>query len=369
MILYKYFAKEVFFTMFAVAGVVLVISMGWRFSGYLNQAASGTLTRDILFLIMGYRLPGFLEMIIPVSFFLAIMLSYGRLHVDSEMVVLESCGMSPLKLIAITLGLSAIVMLFAAVTSLWLKPHGEAEVEILFADQRNKTEFDMLAPGRFQTLRSGARVTYAERLDGKGELAGVFINEQVRGNVSSNRDTVTVQADRGATIVDANGNRFLVLKEGTRYNGVPGTRDYQVILYEEYGQLIEKQQAPRRERRRTAIPTGDLIEAPTTKNLSELQWRISVVLMIPVIGVMAIPLSRVNPRQGRYTRLVPGMILCFLYIVSLSAARSAIEKGQFPLLPGLGWVHGIYLVIVFCLFRLEWFTGLFRVRKVKKVSI
>ncbi|MEX1237192.1 MAG: LptF/LptG family permease, partial [Pseudomonadales bacterium] len=85
MILFRYFAREIFTTMLAVAGVVLVISMGWRFSGYLSEAASGLITRDVLFLVMAYRLPGFLELIIPISFFLAIMLAYGRLYADSEM--------------------------------------------------------------------------------------------------------------------------------------------------------------------------------------------------------------------------------------------------------------------------------------------
>ena len=89
--------------MFAVAGIVLVISMGWRFSGYLENAAAGLMSREVLFAVMAYRLPGFLELIIPVSFFLSIMLVHGRMHVDSEMIVLESCGMSTGRLIQMTL--------------------------------------------------------------------------------------------------------------------------------------------------------------------------------------------------------------------------------------------------------------------------
>jgi lipopolysaccharide export system permease protein len=158
LILYRYFAREVFTTMLAVAGVVLVISMGWRFSGYLNEAAAGGLTKDVLILMMLYRLPGFLELILPISFFLSIMLTYGRLYVDSEMVVLESTGMSPLKLINITLTFSMVVMALTGAIALFLKPVGEARFETLFSDQRNMTEFDTLAPGRFQS-RSGKRVT------------------------------------------------------------------------------------------------------------------------------------------------------------------------------------------------------------------
>ena len=149
-------------TTLVVTSVVLVIALGWRFSGYLNEAARGTLTKDVLFLIMAFRLPGFLELIIPVSFFLAIMLSYGRLYVDSEMIVLEACGMSQTRLVLMTLGMAALVMLLTAAISLWAKPYGERKVEQLFQGQMNLTEFDTLAPGRFQTLRSGKRVTYTE---------------------------------------------------------------------------------------------------------------------------------------------------------------------------------------------------------------
>jgi lipopolysaccharide export system permease protein len=79
-ILFRYFAREIFITMFAVAGIVLVISMGWRFSGYLENAAAGLMSREVLFAVMAYRLPGFLELIIPVSYFLSIMLVHGRMH-------------------------------------------------------------------------------------------------------------------------------------------------------------------------------------------------------------------------------------------------------------------------------------------------
>jgi len=351
--------------MLAITLVVLVISMGWRFSGYLDQAAEGTLTEDILFLIMAYRLPGFLELILPISFFLSIMLTYGRMHADSEMVVLESTGMSPRRLVMMTMGLAFIVMLLTAMFSLWLKPAGEAEVEMLFADQRNLTEFDMLAPGRFQNLRSGKRVTYAEDIEDQGTMRGVFINETEGSNTRFDvTKSVTVKAQSGETLIDNGGNRFLVLKNGTRVTGRPGKLDFQTIEYEEYGQLIQKEQAEQRRRKRTAISTSTLLDEPTLRNVSEFHWRISIVLAVPLIGLMAIPLSKVNARQGRLSRLVPGMLLCFLYIVGLSAARSALERGQTPESAGLWWVHGISICIVVGLYYLddlgEWLARLRR---------
>lgn len=342
--------------MIAVAGIVLVISMGWRFNGYLTEAANGIWTSDILFLIMAYRLPGFLELITPISFFLAIMLAYGRFYVDSEMTVLQSCGMSPGRLIAITLSLSVFVMIGTALLTLWLKPAGEAEVEKIYSGQQNLTEFDTLAPGRFQNLRSGRRVTYTESLSDDGRLRNLFINEYKNSKLYGPKDVVTVVAKTGDSVVDASGNRFLVLRDGRRYSGAPGKRDYRVVRYEEYGQLVEKEDRNLQYGWRTAVPTMQLLRNSTPANISELHWRVSIILMVPIIGIMAIPLSRVNPRQGRFTRLVPGMLFCFIYVILLSTVRSAIEKKTMAPWPGLWWVHGAYIVLVYLLYHLHWFS-------------
>ena len=103
----------------------------------------------------------------------------------------------------------------------------------------------------------------------------------------------------------------------------------------------------------------ELVGSKDIRDIAELQWRISIILMIPVIALMAIPLSRVNPRQGRFTRLVPGMIICFLYIISLSSARSSLASKNMPIEVGMWWVHGIFILITYGIFRMGWFISLF----------
>jgi lipopolysaccharide export system permease protein len=346
--------------MFVVLVIVLVISLGWRFSGYLDRAAAGVMTGEVLFALMAFRLPGFLEIIIPISFFLALMLTYGRLHVDHEMIVLQACGMSPTRIVFITLMISAIVMLLTSLVALWVKPIGERQVQVLLQEQKNLTEFDTLVPGRFQSLSSGRRVTYTEEINDKGELTEIFINEYLDPAVPSARASATVIATSGRTEVDIEGRRFLVLNNGQRYEGKPGDPGYQIIEYKEYGQLVEKDSSIFLDERNSAIPSLDLFERSDPAGLSELHWRLSVVLMIPVIGLLAIPLSRVNPRQGRFTRLVPAMILCFLYVIALSAGKSGIEREDFPAEYGLWWIHGVFLLITFVIWHLEKITKIVR---------
>ena len=233
-------------------------------------------------------------------------------------------------------------------------------MQVLLQEQKNLTEFDTLVPGRFQSLSSGRRVTYTEEINDKGELTEIFINEYLDPAVPSARASATVIATSGRTEVDIEGRRFLVLNNGQRYEGKPGDPGYQIIEYEEYGQLVEKDSSIFLDERNSAIPSLDLFERSDPAGLSELHWRLSVVLMIPVIGLLAIPLSRVNPRQGRFTRLVPAMILCFLYVIALSAGKSGIEREDFPAEYGLWWIHGVFLLITFVIWHLEKITKIVR---------
>ncbi len=359
MIIYRYFAREVLSTMIAVTGIVLLLSLGWRFNGYLNEAASGVLSSDILFLLIMYRLPSLLELIVPISFFLSLILTYGRLYADSEMTVLECSGMGPAKLMSITLFQAGFVMLLAAIISLWLKPAGEQEVESLLTDQQSLSEFDTLAEGRFQTTKSGKRVAYTEELDNNGNLRNVFMNESNVGIAAGLRKVTTIMAASGETQVDELGNRFLVLKNGSQYSGEPGSLNYQVIEYEEYGQLIGKELSHTRLKRLTAIPTEELLTASDAGSISELHWRMSVVLMIPLIALMAIPLSRVNPRQGRFTKLIPGMLLCLFYVASLSGAKTGMQLENLPF-GAIWWVHGVFILITLMLYKLPLIDRLIR---------
>ncbi len=130
---------------------------------------------------MAYRFPGFLELILPLGLFIGILLAYGRMYLESEMTVLLACGVSEGELLQKTLVGAMPVMLVVGAMSLFVSPWGMNQVEQIFNEQRKATEFEMLAPGRFQDFSSGGRVTYTEALsDDKRQLQGVFIAEYGR---------------------------------------------------------------------------------------------------------------------------------------------------------------------------------------------
>ncbi|MCF5164620.1 LPS export ABC transporter permease LptF [Pseudomonas congelans] len=355
MIVFRYLSREVLLTLSAVSAVLLVFIMSGRFIKYLAQAASGALDPGVLFLIMGFRLPGFLQVILPLGLFLGILMAYGRLYLESEMTVLAATGMSQQRLLAITMGPATLVGLLVAWLSFSLAPQGATQFSLLINQQDAMTEFDTLVPGRFQALRDGTRITYTKELsEDRSQLAGVFISEKRMSSDKSKDNGITVLvAEKGHQEVRPNGSRFLILENGYRYDGNPGAADYRVIKYDTYGAMLPKPEISEEITDREAIPTSELIGNPAPRSVAELQWRISLPLSVFIVTLMAIPLSQVNPRQGRYLKLLPAILLYMSYLAILISVRSSLEKGKLPLSLGMWWVHAIYLSIGLLLFYWE----------------
>ncbi|QEY58430.1 LPS export ABC transporter permease LptF [Pseudomonas sp. C27(2019)] len=348
MIVFRYLSREVLLTFSAVSTVLLVIIMSGRFIKYLAQAAQGILDPGVLLLIMGYRIPGFLQLILPLGLFLGILLAYGRLYLDSEMTVLSATGMSEQRLLAYTLAPAILVALMCAWLSFFLTPQGVQNVAQILNDQDALTEFDTLVAGRFQSMRDGSRVTYTQELsDDRDELRNVFISEKRDLSKAKEKDegiTVLV-AKTGRQEIQEDGSRYLILNDGYRYDGTPGEADYRVIHYDTYGVLLPKPSVEVKVGERETMSTQQLLDSPQPRMKSELQWRLSSPLLVLIVTLIAVPLSRANPRQGRFLKLLPAILLYMAYLALLVAARSALDKEQIPIALGLWPVHGVFLLI------------------------
>jgi len=347
LIVFRYLSREVLVTLSAVSAVLLVIIMSGRFIKYLAQAASGALDPGVLFLIMGFRMPGFLQLILPLGLFLGILLAYGRLYLESEMTVLSATGMSQQRLLAMTMAPAALVALLVAWLSFSLAPQGATQFSLLINKQDAMTEFDTLVPGRFQALRDGSRVTYTQELsEDRSNLGGVFISEKRVSTDKTKESAITVLvAEKGHQEIKPDGSRFLILENGYRYDGNPGEANYRAIQYDTYGALLPKPDISNEISDREAIPTLDLFGSDLPRNQAELHWRIALPILVFIVTLMAVPLARVNPRQGRYLKLLPAILLYMAYLTILIAARGALEKGKLPMALGLWWVHAIFLSI------------------------
>ena len=228
--------------------------------------------------------------------------------------------------------------------SLWVAPTGVLKTQQLFNEQDAMTEFDTLAAGRFQSLGSGQRVTYAGGLsDDRTQLQELFITEQA-GDVEEGRVGVLV-AETGRQQMNPDGSRYLMLYNGYRYDGKPGSADFRVIQYDTYGVLLPRPEVVTEVTDREAIATLDLFGQEDVRLRAELQWRFSLPILVFVVAFFAVPLARVNPRQGRFLKLLPAVMLYMAYLALLISARGWMESGAVPAALGLWWVHVVFASI------------------------
>ena len=341
--------------MAAVKGIFLVILMSSRLIYQLTAAAAGKIPLEIVFFTLLLRMPSFLEMILPLSLFIAILLAYGRLYAESEMTVLTATGFSNGRLLGYTLLPAGFITLLVAFFSLYLSPLGAQKMEDLYRKQASMTEFELLAPGRFQGTK-GSRVTYTEGLsEDKSQMNDVFIAD---GNTLLLAKTGTQKMDPDT------GSRYLELHDGKRFDIAPGKMDIEILDFELYGVKLSDATAERRKIKKEAVPTMTLFGSDNPRHLSQLQWRFSLIMMVPICAMIAFPLSKVNPRQGRFARLFPAIILFMMYITLLISLRGMLSKGNISPAIGMWWVHGVYALIAAGLFFIpEWN----RRRKIKRL--
>lgn len=350
MLIFRYLSKEILQVMTAVSIALLLITMSSRFVKYLAQAAAGDLATDVLFSIMLFRIPGFLELIIPLALFIGILLAYGRLYVESEMVVLSACGISNKRLLGYTMVVAGFVSLLVASLSFYVSPTGAAKVHSIFNDPKTYGQVNTLVEGRFQSSDGGKRVTYAESIDAEAtEMNNIFISES-----SSNRGSSAINvvvAERGE-IVRKQGNRYLQLEEGYRFSGQPGKQELEVTRFSAYGQLLqEPQDLTRKQLKVEARPTSELLNSEDPHDRAALLWRFSLPILVPIVALIALSLSRTDHRRGRYVKLLPAIIIYLTYLLLLSAARSGLEdpESSFPL--SIWAIHALFLLLGLALFN------------------
>jgi lipopolysaccharide export system permease protein len=353
MIILRYLSRELLQTTFAVTLVLMVVIMSGRFVKYLADAASGKFDPGVLLAIMLYRMPGFFELILPLGFMVAILMAYGRLYAEQEMTVLFSCGISQKKLLTLTYIPALLVAVLVAICSLWLTPMGLQKAEQIIEQQKNRSEFETMKPGRFQVSRTGKSVSYMEDQAEESSLDKVFIATM---GVSADEDVLTVRADSAERIDNPEyQQRYLLLKDGVRYQGRPGDLNYRVTEFKQFAEHIGQPEIISLSSEKVnLLSTKELLSLDSSDEAkAALQWRLSSPLLILVITMLGVTMSHTTPRRGRYVMLFPSILLYLIYIVLLNAARGAIEEQSLSPALGLWVVHIVFLAVAVLLFLLR----------------
>lgn len=345
MIVGRYVFRELVFTALAVTLVLFLIFLSSWFARLLGQVTSGGLRADLLFWLLALKSVDAMVILLPLAFYLAVLLTLGRLYKDSEMTAMLACGVSPLTVFNVVFWTGVGFAVVVASISLYFAPAAQAQRFLMQAELEAESGLEAVAAGQFRALAEGRLVVYAQRLSDDGRtMENVFIQGRRDGVLN------LVSAAEAFRMDDAgSGAQYLVLKDGYRYEGEPGQANFQITRFAEHGVRIEQEETVLTVNNRAARPSWLLWVSPSLKDQAELQWRIAMPLTTVLLGALAVFLSRTNPRQGRYAKFFVGVLVYVVYSNLLSVARAWLEKGVVPVSVGMWWLHGALALVVLAL--------------------
>jgi lipopolysaccharide export system permease protein len=331
----RYIFREAFGSWLVVMAVLFLIFMTNQLADILGDAAANRVPRDAVLAIFGLTALRYLTLLTPITLFLGVTLALARLNRDGEMAALSACGVGGARLLV---PIGVLTLLLAAALA-WLAfdatPAASRRIEaIRFSAQKN-VELTAIDPGKFTTPDSGDTVLYAREVVGD-ELRDVFLQTQQDDRVS------VVLAERGRRVLDeVTGDLSFVLSNSRLYEGVPGENTFFVIEFDEQVVPIRRHEENEMVEAVAAKPTRDLLRSSGLADRAELHWRASWPLQLFVLALLAVPLSRSSPREGRYARLGMALFVYVIYFNLLSIAHLWLERGITPDAVGMWWVHAV----------------------------
>jgi lipopolysaccharide export system permease protein len=351
MILFRYLTREVLTSLSLITSLLFLILMSNEFVHYFNQVAGGKFAASILWKLIVLESPRFLAILLPFSLFLAILFTYSRLYADYEMTVLNACGFSLGQLMCLSLPFIFLITLIVAGLNLWLNPFLLSYRNKLFAQTGTAVELQTIQPGSFQQANGGRRIIYVESISADHKsVKNIFLAQTNLQKLPTEITPWTIlSAHSGYQMINpVTKEPFFVALNGKRYQGVPGEAEYYITQFVKYGIRIDSV-TTMNNKQQDALSSITLWKASLANKpsyFSELQWRLSAPISILLLALLAIPLSRVKPRQGKYLHILPAIIIYIMYLNLLLAGRNWIENGEISYRWGLWWIHGLLILII-----------------------
>jgi lipopolysaccharide export system permease protein len=356
----RYIFREALGSWFMVMLVLFLIFMTNQLADILGDAAADQLPREAVLAIFGFTALRYLMLLTPITLFLGVTLALARLNRDGEMAALSACGVGLPRLLVPIGVFTALLAVGLTWLTLVLTPAASRRIEEIRFSAEQNVELTAIEAGKFTSPDSGETVLYAREVVGD-ELRDVFLQLQQDDRV------IVILAERGRRSVDAvTAEQSFVLYNARRYEGVPGEREFLVVEFDEGVLPIRSDSEDEFVEAAAAKPTLDLLRSEALADRAELHWRLSFPLSLFVLALLAVPLSRTSPREGRYARLGMALFIWLIYFNMLLIARGWVERGVVSDTVGMWWVHAILALLGLWLLSREggWFV---RVRAVQPV--
>ena len=340
-ILSRYIFREVVVTSVVVTAVLLVVLLADQVAAVLERAAVNQFPQSVVLQLIWLGALQNLSILLPVGLLLGVVLAFGRMYHDSEMAAALACGVGPGIVYRPVVLLAILVAAALAWLTLSLSPDATAQTFSLRSAAARAGRFAAIAPGKFRAF-GGTAVVYAEDVNPDGTLGNVFV-EHNRGP----RVEVAL-AERARHSVTADGmTHTITLYDGERFEGVPGSPQFRIVRFAEHVIPIQVPAPSDVVRNIDAQPTKELLLSKDPEKRAELHWRVALPTMCLVLTLVAVPLSRLRPRQGRYSRVWLAIVVYFAYSNLVSAGKVWLARGTIPEFLGLWWTHVAIALLAF----------------------
>lgn len=353
-LLYRYLNRELLMTFLLVTGLLMLIFMSQQFVEYMTKIAAGNLPGIILFKLMLLHLPFLLGLLLPLGLFLSLLLTLGKLAADQELTIIENAGVGPKQLMMAFAPTLVFALISCLIINFWLSPKLMNQKYHLLAGSPLSTVIDTLTPGRFKAIDGGKRVIYIQSVSrNHHKMRGIFLAEQVDNTtVNNNIPTWRILTARQAEQkhFPSFDSLYIVARDGQLLEGQPGEKALRLANFTQYGL---------RSQNNLTVPVKQSAESYTTplllkmlpnnaKARAEFIWRVNIVISMILLTWLGLSLGKLAPRQGRYAKLLPGILIYTVYANLLMVSRNWIGKEK------LSWWVCLMLTHLVVLLALAW---------------
>jgi lipopolysaccharide export system permease protein len=329
----------------SVVGVLLAIILTRLLILLLGKASLGEVVPEAVLGLIAFGILNYLPVLLGIAVFVAVLLALTRSYRDSEMTVWFTSGLSIAAWIKPVLQFSIPVALVCALLSIWVAPWAQAQSQEYQRLLESRDEVSAVTPGVFRESRNSDRVFFVDKISESDDVVNdIFVQSTERGLLG------VIVAQRGYIETADNGDRFVVLLNGRRYEGTPGTLDYRVVDFQRYLVRIEPKEARPKPPSSKSMNVRGLLSAGKPEDMAELHWRLALPIAVVVMGLFAVPLSFVNPRSGRSWNLIFAVLIYVLYNNTLSIFQAWTAAGRIPGWLGLWPVHAVMALFIAMLF-------------------
>lgn len=330
----------------AGAFLILVGVVVAQRAGYLIRlAANGVLPNDAITTMLGFNMVKFLPMLLSLTLFLSVLMTLSRWYRDSEMVIWFSSGLSITNWIRPVLMFTIPIIVLISVLSLWVMPWATNQGDAYGMQLKSRDDLATISPGVFKESSHADRVFFVESFD---ELGNVVKNIFVQ-SIQHQKLGIIVAA-RGKRFVEKNGDHFLLMQNGRRYQGSHNTPEFSTTEFERYAIRVETAEVKQEPPTTQSKSSRELIQSNSNSNSAELQWRLAIPISAFILALLAIPLSSLDPRAGRSANFALALVIYIIYNNLLSIVQAWLAQGKISGSIGLWPVHLLFLTLAVYMF-------------------